>query len=144
MVAGGGLMTMRLVAKYADACNIGASRAAGGAGTPEQVAAKLAVLQRCCEGIGRPFEHVLRTYFVGSLVLARDKAGVRARREHYAGHPFIRPEHVRTPAEAVGGFQALIDAGIEYFLVQVFDVSDHETLRLLAEDVAPHVCINAH
>ena len=139
MVAGGGLRTMRLVAQYADACNIGPSRAAGGAGTPEQVAAKLAVLERYCEEIGRPYEHLLRTYFVPSLVLARDEMGVRERREHYDGHPFIRPEHVRTPAEAIAEFQSLADVGIEYFLVQLFDVGDHETLRLLAEHVAPHV-----
>jgi alkanesulfonate monooxygenase SsuD/methylene tetrahydromethanopterin reductase-like flavin-dependent oxidoreductase (luciferase family) len=142
MVAGGGLQTLRLAAQYADACNIGGAPAAGGAGTPEQVAAKLAVLQRNCEGIGRPYEHVLRTYYVGSLVLARDEAGVRARREHYAGHPFIQPDHVRTPAEAVADFQALADVGIECFLVTLFDVSDHETLRLLAEHVAPQIRTN--
>jgi alkanesulfonate monooxygenase SsuD/methylene tetrahydromethanopterin reductase-like flavin-dependent oxidoreductase (luciferase family) len=139
MVAGGGQETMRLAAQYADACNIGSSPGSGGAATPEQVAAKLAVLRRYCEEIRRPYEHVLRTYFVPSLVLARDEAGVRARREHYDGHPLIRPEHVRTPAEAVADFQALADIGIEYFLVQLFDVGDHETLRLLAEQVVPHV-----
>jgi hypothetical protein len=62
---------------------------------------------------------VLRTYFVPSLVLARDEAGVRARREQYDGHRFIRPEHVRTPREAVADLQALADVGIEYFLVQL-------------------------
>jgi alkanesulfonate monooxygenase SsuD/methylene tetrahydromethanopterin reductase-like flavin-dependent oxidoreductase (luciferase family) len=142
MVAGGGLQTLRLVAQYADACNIGPSPASGGAATPEQVAAKLVMLRRYCEAIGRPYEHVLRTYFVPSLVLARDEAGVRARREHYGGHPFIRPEHVCTPAEAVSRFQALADIGIEYFLVQLLDVSDHETIRLLAEHVVPHIQIN--
>ena len=64
---------------------------------------------------------------------------MRARREHYARHPFIRPEHVRTPGEAVTDFQALADVGIEYFLVTLFDVSDQETLRLLAEQVVPDV-----
>lgn len=90
-----------------------------GAATAEQVAARLAVLRRYCEEIGRPYEHVLRTYFVPSLVLARDEAGVRARREQYDGHRFIRPEHVRTPREAVADLQALADVGIEYFLVQL-------------------------
>jgi alkanesulfonate monooxygenase SsuD/methylene tetrahydromethanopterin reductase-like flavin-dependent oxidoreductase (luciferase family) len=142
MVAGGGQETMRLVAQYADACNIGPSRASGGAATPEQVVAKLAVLRQDCEAIGRPYEHVLRTYFIPSLVLARDEARVRARREHYDGHPFIRPEHVRTPAEAVADFQALADVGIEYFLVQLLDVGDHETLGLLAEQVVPQVQIS--
>jgi hypothetical protein len=86
---------------------------------------------------------VLRTHFTSSLVLARDEAGVQARRERYVGHPFIRPEHVRTPAEAVAAFQALADIGIKYFLVQSFDVGDEETLRLLAEDGMPRVWAGA-
>ncbi len=142
MVAGGGQVTLRLVAQYADACNIGASPAAGGAGTPEEVAARLAVLRRHCEMIGRPYDHVLRTHFTNSLVLARDEAGVQAKRERYDGHSLIRPEHVLTPAEAVATFQALADVGIEYFLVQSFDVGDQETLRLLAEEVAPRVRVS--
>ena len=132
-------MTLRLVAEYGDACNIGARGAAGGAATPEAVAAKLAALRRHCAAIGRPYDHVLRTHFTNSLVLARDEAGVRAKRERYAGHRFIRPEHVLTPAEAVADFQALADVGIQYFLVQSFDAGDEETFRLLAEEVAPHV-----
>ena len=51
--------------------------------------------------------------------------------------------HVRTPADAVATFQALADVGIEYFLVQSFDVGDQETLRLLAEEVAPRVRVSA-
>jgi alkanesulfonate monooxygenase SsuD/methylene tetrahydromethanopterin reductase-like flavin-dependent oxidoreductase (luciferase family) len=144
LVAGGGeRVTLRLVARYADACNIGAGPAAGGAGTPEAVAAKLAVLRGHCAAIGRPYDHVLRTHFTGSLVLARDEAGVRAKRERYAGDRFIRPEHVLTPTAAVAAFQALADVGIEYFLVQSFDAGDEETLRLLAEDVAPRVRVPA-
>ena len=144
MIAGGGeRVTLRLVAQYGDACNVGAGPAAGGAATPEAVAAKLAVLRRHCEALGRPYDHVLRTHFTGSLVLARDEAGVQAKRERYAGHRFIRPEHVRTPAEAVATFQALADVGIQYFFVQSFDPGDEETLRLLAEDVAPHVRVAA-
>ncbi len=143
MVAGGGRTTLRLVAQYGDACNIGASTAAGGAGSPEEVAARLGVLRRDCEMIGRPYEHVLRTHFTSSLVLARDDASVKAKREHYAGHQFIRPEHVRTTAEAASDFQALADVGIEYFLVQSFDIGDDETLRLLAEEVVPHLRVTA-
>jgi len=76
-------------------------------------------------------------------VLARDNASVKAKRDHYAGHQFIRPENVRTPADAVADFQALAAVGIEYFLVQSFDVGDDETLRLLAEKVVPHVRFSA-
>jgi alkanesulfonate monooxygenase SsuD/methylene tetrahydromethanopterin reductase-like flavin-dependent oxidoreductase (luciferase family) len=140
MIAGGGeRVTLRLVAEYGDACNIGAGATAGGAATPEAVAAKLAVLRRHCDAIGRPYDDVLRTHFTSSLLLARDEAAVRAKRERYTGHRFIRPEHVTTPAAAVAAFQALADVGIQYFLVQSFDATDEETYRLLAEEVAPNV-----
>jgi F420-dependent oxidoreductase-like protein len=58
MVGGGGeRKTLRLVAKYADACNVFAGRGAG----REQVTHKLAVLRSWCEEEGRPYEQVRRT-----------------------------------------------------------------------------------
>ncbi len=58
MVGGGGeRKTLRLVAKYADACNVFAGR-----GTPpEQVAHKFAVLRDWCEREGRPYDDIRRT-----------------------------------------------------------------------------------
>ena len=50
MVGGGGeKKTLRLVAKYADACNVFAGAGAG----PDEVAHKLAVLREWCEREGR-------------------------------------------------------------------------------------------
>lgn len=58
MVGGGGeRKTLRLVAKYADACNVFAGRGVG----PEQVAHKLAVLREWCEREGRPHDEIRRT-----------------------------------------------------------------------------------
>jgi F420-dependent oxidoreductase-like protein len=58
MVGGGGeKKTLRLVAKYADACNVFAG---GGAGA-EQVAHKLAVLRDWCEREGREYDDIRRT-----------------------------------------------------------------------------------
>lgn len=58
MVGGGGeRKTLRLVAKYADACNVFAGRGAG----PEQVAHKFAVLREWCEREGRPYDEIRRT-----------------------------------------------------------------------------------
>jgi F420-dependent oxidoreductase-like protein len=58
MVGGGGeRKTLRLVAKYADACNV----FAGGGSGSEQVAHKLAVLRDWCEREGRPYDDIRRT-----------------------------------------------------------------------------------
>ena len=58
MVGGQGeRKTLRLVAKYADACNVFAGRGSG----PEQVAHKLAVLRDWCDREGRRYDEIRRT-----------------------------------------------------------------------------------
>jgi F420-dependent oxidoreductase-like protein len=58
MIGGGGeRKTLRLVARYADACNVFAGRGAG----PEEVAHKLAVLREWCDREGRSYDEIRRT-----------------------------------------------------------------------------------
>lgn len=65
MVGGGGeRKTLRLVAKYADACNVFAGRGAGS----DLVAHKLAVLREWCEREGRPYDEIRRTVLYNGLV----------------------------------------------------------------------------
>ena len=74
MVGGGGeRKTLRLVAKYADACNVFAGRGAG----PEQVAHKLAVLREWCEREGRPYDEIRRTVLYNGQV-GQDARGAEA------------------------------------------------------------------
>lgn len=71
MVGGGGeRKTLRLVARYADACNVFAGRGAG----PEQVAHKLAVLREWCEREGRPYDEIRRSVLYNGPV-GQDVAG---------------------------------------------------------------------
>lgn len=54
MIGGGGeRKTLRLVAQYADACNV--------FGGPERIAHKYAVLREHCERLGRPYEEIERS-----------------------------------------------------------------------------------
>lgn len=66
MVGGSGeRKTLRLVATYADACNMFASADQDG---PATVAAKFDVLREHCERIGRPYEEIDKTIlFVGQF-----------------------------------------------------------------------------
>jgi F420-dependent oxidoreductase-like protein len=74
MVGGGGeRKTLRLVAKYADACNVFAGRGAG----PEQVAHKFAVLREWCEREGRPYDEIRRTVLYNGPIL-QDPTGAAA------------------------------------------------------------------
>lgn len=55
LVGGGGeRKTLRLVAQYADACNIFGR-------SPEFVRAKLAILREHCERLGRPYDEIEKT-----------------------------------------------------------------------------------
>ena len=58
MIGGGGEQkTLRLVAQYADACNV--------FGGPERIAHKYAVLREHCERLGRPYEEIERSNLQG-------------------------------------------------------------------------------
>ncbi|MGO9512790.1 MAG: LLM class F420-dependent oxidoreductase [Steroidobacteraceae bacterium] len=62
LVAGGGeKKTLRLVAKYADACNL--------YGAPETIGAKLAILKRHCDAVGRDYACIEKTT-LGTVDLA--------------------------------------------------------------------------
>lgn len=65
MVGGGGeRKTLRLVAKYADACNVFAGSGAG----PDEVAHKLAVLREWCAREDRPYEEIRKTVLYNGRV----------------------------------------------------------------------------
>jgi len=75
MVGGSGeRKTLRLVAQYADACNLFAT-------TPEEVAHKLEVLDRHCADVGRDSSEVTRTVITGGDPFA---AGFLPEMEPYA------------------------------------------------------------
>jgi alkanesulfonate monooxygenase SsuD/methylene tetrahydromethanopterin reductase-like flavin-dependent oxidoreductase (luciferase family) len=142
ILAGSGERTaLRLVALYADACNFGAGHATGLVRTPDEVRRKNAVLDRYCHEVGRDPRNVLRTHFTSWLMLAPTEAAARAKLDHYypAGineeQQFSRV--VGTPAQVAAYYQSLIEAGMEYFVVQTLDAADTETIELLAREVIP-------
>jgi hypothetical protein len=44
-----------------------------------------------------------------------------------------------SPEQIIAYFQELADAGMQYFVVQILDAADEETIHLLAEEVMPNV-----
>ncbi|MDX2543639.1 LLM class F420-dependent oxidoreductase [Streptomyces sp. WI04-05B] len=67
MIGGGGeRKTLRLVAQYADACNLFAS-------TPEEIGHKLDVLRGHCDSVGRPYDDITRTLlYMGDAAAEND------------------------------------------------------------------------
>jgi alkanesulfonate monooxygenase SsuD/methylene tetrahydromethanopterin reductase-like flavin-dependent oxidoreductase (luciferase family) len=152
MIGGSGeRRTLRLVARYADACNISeAEPTAEGmddAARAAIVRRKLDVLRGYCDELDRPYDDVLRSHFTLKLVIGETDAAADAKLDRLLASPSTSPATRRAPrsAFALGGpetivrrYQALVDAGIQYFVVQV-DSDDVETLELLAREVAPRV-----
>ena len=107
MIGGGGEQkTLRLVARYGDACNVGW-------GNPESVVHKLSVLRRHCEAIGRPFDEIERTT-LSNVHVSRDGGDGTA-----------------TPDQLIDRFGELGDAGVQHVLFSVRDVWQTDKLELL-------------
>ena len=127
MIGGGGeQLTLRAVARYANACNVG--------GTPDQVRHKFEVLRRHCETQKRNYDEIERTNVIG-FVLARDEAALAAKRQRlevpaqfmgFAGT-------VAQVTDLVGKYR---DAGSQLLISSAWR-NDPETFDLLAADVMP-------
>jgi alkanesulfonate monooxygenase SsuD/methylene tetrahydromethanopterin reductase-like flavin-dependent oxidoreductase (luciferase family) len=140
LLAGGGeKVTLRQVARYADASNMGAHETIGRAVTLTDVARKFAKLREYCEEIGRPYDSILRSQFTMPPILATsrealDRKLARIPTEKLAGWgPAL---FAGTPDEAIAFYRSLADAGFQYFIANVLD-GDDETIELLGTKVMP-------
>lgn len=153
MIGGSGpRRTLRLVAQYADACNISEEIAAidGYFSTQPRVNAvikKLAALDQHCEELGRPREEVLRTHFTLSLILGESPRAARAKYDAFDPQLSSSPGTRRagkggiltgSVEDLILYYQGMADAGIDYFIVQL-EARDHETIELLAREVMPKI-----
>jgi F420-dependent oxidoreductase-like protein len=128
MIAGGGeQLTLRVVARLADACNV--------FGDPAEVARKFAILRGHCEAVGRDYETIERTNVIG-LLIARDEAALAAKRAR-----LMAPEPFRGFIGTVSAVTDLVgryrDAGVQLLISSAFR-NDAETHALLASEVMPH------
>ena len=141
LIAGGGeRVTLRQVARYADMSNFGAHEWTGGAFDLADVRRKCEALRRYCADQGRSYDSILRSHYTPLLVLAETHAALERKMDSIR----IPDRHLHTvpllatPAEAIAHFQALADAGLQYFLA-VINGHDTESVDLLAEEVMPAI-----
>ncbi len=128
MIAGGGeQLTLRAVARLADACNVG--------GSPDAVRHKFAVLRGHCEAEQRNYDAIERTNII-SFLLARDEASLAAKRQRLAvpASYYGFAGTVSQVTDLVGQYQ---DAGVQLLISSAYK-NDLETHELLAADVMPH------
>ena len=139
LIGGGGeRTTLRLVARYADMSNFGPHEWTGGAFGIKDVRRKCEVLRRHCEQIGRPFDSILRSHYTPLLTLAETRPALERKRAA-ARIPDAGLNTVpvfATVDEAITHYQALVDAGMQYFLATV-NGRDTETVDLVAQRLLP-------
>ncbi|HEY3334570.1 MAG TPA: LLM class F420-dependent oxidoreductase [Candidatus Limnocylindrales bacterium] len=113
MIGGGGeRKTLRLVAQYADACNV--------FGDPQRIHHKYEVLREHCAAIGRDPDEIERST-LQSVKLALD------------GTPGD------SPGQIVDWFGELGDAGAQHVIFGVRDVADPRVIEALGRDVIPGI-----
>jgi F420-dependent oxidoreductase-like protein len=124
--------TLRLVAQYADGCNL--------FGDPERVRHLLGVLQGHCEDVGRDPAEITKTSMM-SLAIAETEGQVKAKLDamRAAGLPEerIAATVAGTPEQILERAHAYRDVGIEGLTFSLPDVHDLDAVLLAGETLAP-------
>ena len=135
MVGGSGeRRTLKIVAKYADACNL--------FGSAETVKAKLKVLKEHCESVGRDYNLILKTK-IGTIVVDDDKEIAKSRvQQTFKGIP---EEQINefviygTPEDVLGQIELIEEVGIQYLIVDLEPSRELEALDVFANKVIKKV-----
>jgi len=128
MIAGGGeQLTLRAVARLADACNV--------SGDLTTVRHKFAVLRQHCDAAERDYDAIERTQLLSWLV-ARDDAAVATKRDRLSARGPLRG-FVGTVSEAIDLVGQYRDAGVQLLINSDYR-NDRETLEIFASEIMPH------
>jgi F420-dependent oxidoreductase-like protein len=134
---GGPKVTLRLVARFGDACNVGG-------GDPKVVREKLEILQGHCEREGRDYGDITKSTSLPVFPIAngadpeRATAGVRESYGNMSFETFSGLTKVATVDEIGAKVQALADAGADYVISYIPGLAyDHEPMQRYAEEIIP-------
>ncbi|MGB3307326.1 MAG: LLM class F420-dependent oxidoreductase [Thermomicrobiales bacterium] len=132
---GGEKVTLRLVAQYADACNVGG-------GDPETIKAKLDILRGHCEREGRNYDDIVHSTSFSFYPIAPgddpEQKTVRLRETmgNISYENFAKGHVVGTADDLAEKVQATIDAGADYGIVYMPGLAyDLDPLHIFEEGV---------
>jgi alkanesulfonate monooxygenase SsuD/methylene tetrahydromethanopterin reductase-like flavin-dependent oxidoreductase (luciferase family) len=133
LVGGGGeQVTLKLVARYADANNVG--------GGFESVKRKDATLVRHCETIGRDPNEIERTTGLGAIVIRDSRAEaerVKAEIFRHNGDAEVWDSPAGTPEDVAEQILPYLDIGYRHFICGFPSPFDDETMTRMATEVRP-------
>ncbi|HKH17888.1 MAG TPA: LLM class F420-dependent oxidoreductase [Solirubrobacteraceae bacterium] len=134
MVGGNGeRKTLRLVAQYADGCNVIAD--------VERARHLMGVLDGHCEDVGRDPSEITRTRMGAAVVGATHEEAMRkleaVKRAGASEERLRRVVMAGDPDSLADQTQAFLDVGIEGLTLSIPDVHDLETVALVGETLSP-------
>jgi alkanesulfonate monooxygenase SsuD/methylene tetrahydromethanopterin reductase-like flavin-dependent oxidoreductase (luciferase family) len=134
LVGGGGeKVTLKLVAQYADMCNVG--------GGIERVRLKEQVLRQRCEDVGRDEREIERTTGIGAVVIrdSRDEAErvFRSLFEHNGRATLWEDQPVGTPEDVAEKLAPFLEIGYRHLIAGFPSPYDEESMTRLVTEVKP-------
>lgn len=122
--------TLKIVAKYADACNL--------FGSPETVRKKLDILKEHCKSVGRDYSSILKTKLSVIIVDDNNDMAINRVRKTFGGMP---EEQIKefviygTPEDVSRQIEILEQVGIQYLIVDLEPYRELEALDTFAGKV---------
>jgi F420-dependent oxidoreductase-like protein len=122
--------TLKIVAKYADACNL--------FGSPETVRKKLDILKEHCKSVGRDYSSILKTKLCVIIVDDNNDMAINRVRKTFGGMP---EEQIKefviygTPEDVSRQIKMLEQVGIQYLIVDLEPYRELEALDTFASRV---------
>ena len=122
--------TLKIVAKYADACNL--------FGSPETVRKKLDILKEHCKSVGRDYNSILKTKLVATIVDDNSDMVKNKVLETFRGIP---EEQIKefviygTPEDVSRQIEMLEEVGIQYLIVDLEPSRELEVLDTFANKI---------
>jgi alkanesulfonate monooxygenase SsuD/methylene tetrahydromethanopterin reductase-like flavin-dependent oxidoreductase (luciferase family) len=134
LIGGGGeKKTLRIVARYADACNVG--------GGFDNVKRKDEILRRHCEEVGRDESEIERTVGMGICVIRDDPAEAqRVAQSIFERNGKAEPwknQLVGTPETVAEAMRPFLGIGFRHFIIGFPSPHDPESMERLVTEVRP-------
>ena len=127
-------VTLRLVAQYGDACNVG--------GDIANIKHKFAVLKQHCEELGRDYNSIRRTTLVDYCAIAETEEAALAKltptQLSYL-EELRQTQLIGTPAMIRQRLAEFEEAGVQEIIIRFVDATGLESLRLFARECMPEV-----
>jgi alkanesulfonate monooxygenase SsuD/methylene tetrahydromethanopterin reductase-like flavin-dependent oxidoreductase (luciferase family) len=136
LIGGGGpRVTLRLVAEYGDIWNF--------VGTPDDMAAKEAILVDHCRAVGRDPTEIERTVVIPQPIIRDSRVeaeqALRAVFAHNGAEPFAGADFIGTPNDVVDRCAPYVEMGCRHLIFQFLAPFDAETMERLALEVRPRL-----